>query len=395
MGGGRRTKWGFAIAALVVLVAFLAFGPAYLRHPNEVSLQAPSSPLPPPRVHEQRSDVRPRAVLGAESDDGPSKTDSPIEVDVCGKGKVPSEGDHWTNIYQYVLAVTQDATARWRTGLLDSSDNRARVVGLMLQSAEFRGADSAVEAEESKREMIQLAARTGDPAVYALAVTVCRGIFAGLSQPLDACQQISLFEWTRLDPDNAQPWIATAQAARNLGDVPAEASAFARAAASHEIRSPSEALVSVGLAMIPQDATPLERAAMAIDLVGYGSAFAQPLAQISRYCSADGIKQYEVQKECSAIAELLVDHGDSVIDFNFGRKLGERVGWPLERTRPVPAESAAPPGLSITDLLNPWSCQSASRINTYMEKRAKLGEIGMLKEQIERSSRRSAQSPDP
>jgi len=92
---------------------------------------------------------------------------------------------------------------------------------------------------------------------------------------------------------------------------------------------------------------------------------------------------------------LLVDHGDSVIDFDFGKKLGERVGWPLERTRPAPAGSEAPPGLSFTDLVNPWSCQSASRINTYMEKRTKLGEIGMLKEQIERSGRPSVQSPDP
>jgi hypothetical protein len=379
MSGGQKARRGVAAAGLVVVAILLVMGWVHRRQPHEVVVPAPASHLP-----QQRIDAPPRTISTAVASH--AETIVPAKgLEVCGLGKVTPATADASGINEYVTAATRKAYDRWKAALVNSSDYRARAVGLALQRFEFRADDSAVEAEESRDELIQLAAGAGDPAVYAIAVGLCRTALTDTVTE-GACQRISLSEWTRIDPDNAVPWIAAAQAARDKGDTQAESSAFARAAAAHRIDNSGESLLSFALAEIPSDATPLEKATLSIQAVGYEAAWGRPeLSEIARYCSEGAVKQDEIRTECSAVAELLVRHGGTVLNLGLGERIGERVGWPSERTSSIARERDAMVKFDAIDEHDPWSCQSVSRLNAYMEKRIHLGELAALRDQLERS----------
>jgi hypothetical protein len=126
----------------------------------------------------------------------------------------------------------------------------------------------------------------------------------------------------------------------------------------------SESLFSVGLTEIPQDVTPLERAAITTELFGYMAAWAQPgFREISEYCSAEALQQGNTRNECNAVAELMVDHRSTLLNSMMGAKIGERVGWPAERVSRLRGEREAMTGFDPISHEEPWSCQSVSRLN--------------------------------
>ncbi len=276
-------------------------------------------------------------------------------------------------IYEYVIDKAQRTYQRWKVSLLDSSNLRARATGLLLQRGEHLRGDSAESSEESRDG-------GSDPVVYAMAVALCS---KELSVAVNdgACQRISLAEWARVDSGNAVPWIAVAQAARARGDIQAEAAAFARAAEARKMVNPGESMSSFALAEVPQDATATEKAALATELIGYESAMAGPgLTEVMSYCSVAAVKQDDIRKECNAVAELLVGPGTTLLYLSLGGRLGERVGWPAERVRQIAAEKEELLQLAIRNEQNPWSCDTVSRINTFIVERARIGELDALRE---------------
>jgi hypothetical protein len=292
---------------------------------------------------------------------------------------VPATTADANDINQYVIATTREAYDRWKVTLLDSSDLRARAIGLVLQRAEFLRNNSAVQADESRDELVQLAAGGQDAAVYAVAAGLCR---TGLSDAdaAGSCQRITLTGWARLDPDNAVPWIAIAQSARARGDANAEASAFARAAAARTIDNSGESLLSFALSEMPRDATPLEKSALTIEFIGYETAWGRPeISEIGRYCSPTAVHQNATRKECNAVAELLVGPGTTMLYFSFGGTLGQRVGWPAERVRQVVDEKEALLQLETRNEQNLWSCDTVSRVNAFIVERERVGEIAALR----------------
>jgi hypothetical protein len=311
----------------------------------------------------------------------PSETSSEASaLEACGFRKVPATGDDASDWDQYTLAATQKTGQRWRESLLDSSDIRGRAIGLVLQRFEANQNGFTVQADESRDELVQLAVGGGDPAVYAIAAGACQ---TGLSDPVTtgACQRLSLTEWARLDSGNAVPWIAVAEAARTRGDVRAEAVAFAKAAESRKIDNFSESMLSFGLAEVPRDALPVERFSLTIELVGQEAAWGRPeLSEIMRYCSVAAVKQEDVHKECSAIAELLVGPGTTLLYYSIGGKLGDRVGWPAERVRQVAAEKDTLLQLEADMGSSLGSCDSISRVNAFTVERERVGELEALRE---------------
>jgi hypothetical protein len=330
-------------------------------------------------IAERRTDVPSRAASATAPPRAPT-AEPAGGIEVYGLGTVPPSTADASEINQYVIAATHGAYDRWKAVLLDGSDSRARAIGLVLQRIEFLRNGSAVQAEESRDELIQLAAGGTDPAVYAIAAGLCK---TGLSDAdtAGACQRISLAQWARLDPDNAVPWIAVAQGARTRGDTHAEASAFARAAAAHKIDNSGESLLSFAITEMPPDATPLEKSALTIELIGYEAAWARPeLSEILRYCSVAAVEQDETRKECKAVAELLVGPGTTLLNFVLGGGLGERVGWPAERVQQIAAEREALLRIESDNEQNLWSCETLSRVNEFIDKRLRQGEISALRE---------------
>ena len=331
MSGARKGKWGITLAALVVVTALLVTGWLHRSQSREVAASL-SSPAPAPHVAESRIRV-PRDAISAVPVSPHARTADPASnADVCGIQKVRPAGAAAEDINGGVVEATPEAHDRWKAALLDSPDTRARAVGLLLQRFESLREDSGVQAEESRDELVQLAAGGSDPALYAIAVGLCQTNGLSAAVTTGACRRISLTEWARTDPSNAMPWIAVAQAARARGDVQAEAAAFARAAEARRVRSPGESLLQFGLQEVPRDATPAEKASLSIELIGHETASIGPeLSEVMRYCSADAVKQTQIRKDCNAVAELFVGPETTLLYFSLGAKLGERVGWPAER----------------------------------------------------------------
>lgn len=347
--------------------------------PKRVVAVAPA-PAIPSRVA-KRPPVIPWPGTVAPADPPPSQaaSDSASGTEVCGFGRVPAATVPPDDINQYVFDKSQKTYQRWKASLLDSSNLRARAIGLLLQRGEHLRGDSVELSEVSRDELIQLAAGGSDPAVYALAVALCS---KQLSDAVDdgACQRISLTEWARVDPGNAVPWMAVAQAARARGDIQAEAVAFARAAEARKMVSPGDSMSSSGLTEVPQDATALEKTALSIELIGYEAALVAPgLHETMLYCSAAAVKQDEIRKECSAVAELLVGPGTTLLYFSLGAKLGERAGWPAVRVTELTAEKEALMQLQRSDEKNLWSCDTVARMNAFVNERARIGELAALR----------------
>ena len=383
MSGGRKGKWGIAVAALVVVATLLVMAWLHRRQAREV---AAISPPPPSHAVERRIDVFPPDVSSAKASRRAATAKPASGTEVCGFGNVPATTADANDINQFVIGKTRKAYERWKTVLLDSSDLRARAFGLVLQRAEFLRDDSASQADESRDELVQLAAGGQDAAVYAIAAGLCRTGLSDADADADAdaagaCQRISLTEWARLDPDNAVPWIAIAQDARTRGDTRAEASAFEHAAAARKIDNSGDSLLPFALSEMPRDATPVEKSALTNELIGYEAAWGRPeLSEISRYCSVAAVNQDQTRKECNAVAELLVSPGTTMLYFSFGGRLGERVGWPAERVRQIADEKEVLQQLENRNEQNPWSCDTVSRVNAFIVERERVGEIGALRE---------------
>lgn len=383
MSGGWKTKRGVVITVAVLVVSLLALTIGLTRR---ILWGVDVMLTPAPHIAgRRRFDLPPQKISATTPPVAPA-VESATGMQVCGLGRVlPATADA-DNINEYVEGVTREAHERWEAALFDSSDGRARAVGFVVQSFEYRRSNLLVQAEESRDELARLAATGKEPTVYALALGLCRTY---LSDPVTegACARLSLSEWTHVDPDNAEPWIAVAQAARRSGDLSAEASAFERAAAAHSMDNSSESLFSVGLTEIPQDVTPLEKAAITTEFFGYMAAWAQPgFREISEYCSAEALQQDNTRNECNAVAELLVDHRSTILNSMVGARVGERVGWPAERVSRLRGEREAMIGFDPISHQEPWSCQSVSRLNAYMERRMQVGEREAIREQLEHTA---------
>jgi hypothetical protein len=381
MSGARKRKWGITVAALVVVTTLLVTGWLHWSRRQEVAASLSSSAPPAPHVAESRFRIPRDAIPAASAPTHAPSADSASNVDVCGIQKARPAGADAEDVNDDVIAATRETHDRWKAALLDSPDTRARAVGLLLQRFESLRDDSAVQAEESRDELVQLAAGGSDPALYAIAVGLCQTNEVSDAVTTGACQRISLTEWSRTDPGNAMPWIAVAQAARARGDFQAEAAAFTRGAEARTMRSPGESMFQFGLQEVPRDATPAEKASLSIELIGQEVAFIGPeLSEVMRYCSADAIKQTQIRKDCTAVAELLVGPETTLLYFSLGAKLGERVGWPVERVHQLTDEKEELLRLAASNTLIPRSCDAISRINTFINERERLGEIGALRE---------------
>lgn len=66
-------------------------------------------------------------------------------------------------VFQHVGALTKGAVARWLSALQNSDDLRARVAVLLLEGKVTGGDSLRPVQEQTRNELVQLAARSGDP----------------------------------------------------------------------------------------------------------------------------------------------------------------------------------------------------------------------------------------
>jgi hypothetical protein len=241
--------------------------------------------------------------------------------------------------------------------------------------------------ERSRDELVALAVGAGDPAVYALALSACN---TDSTPPGGTCQQLSVTEWARLDPDNAMPWMLLAGEAQARHDAVAASRDFDRAAESHKVDSYDYSLFAYAEPEMPRDATTLERWYLTVQAVGFDSAMRTPLAPTLRYCNSAPWDAH-VKEQCSAVAEVLISHSTTLADYAIGVGLGARMGWSAARVRDLNAQRDAWMQLGVSDAQGDekdlWSCAVVEKNNSHMTRRLQDGELAALREQMEESGK--------
>jgi hypothetical protein len=314
-------------------------------------------------------------------------------LEICGLGRVPLDTRDPFAAGRFLAGHTDEAGRRWLKALLNSDDVRARGTGLFLESklmrirANEQGSDPFQPLEDQSRDaLVQLAIGANDPAVYAMAVYACTADTQPV--PSASCQQISLDKWAALDADNAVPWLLAARQARARNDAATEAAAFARAANAHKTDGYNFSLYAFAEPELPIDATPLDRAYLAIELIGIESAVGSlQYRSASLHCSDAAMQDDAVRQQCAALAELFVSKGTNLLDLGFGTRLGARAGWSKARVASLMDErdglmqliAQVGPGNSNEH----WTCDAVSRGNAYMNQWARLGELGAARDALE------------
>jgi hypothetical protein len=311
---------------------------------------------------------------------------------ICGFGNVSIDHDddeHQDTAHQYVGELTNGVAARWVSALQNSGNLPARAAGLLLEGKVTTGGDPSYPVLEQTRDaLVQLAEGTVDPAVYAMAMSMC-DTYSGIELN-DACQSISVQRWAQMDPTNAVPWLLLAGEARKRHSLGEEAEAFSNAAKSTKVDTYRDSLYGFAEPELPEDATPLERSYLATEVSGVEAGMSTPqYLAVDQHCSVGALQDRKVRQECNAVAQLLAFRGGDLLDLSMGRIIGARVGWPSDRVNELLQQrnalmqvirQATPSDNSIR-----WTCEGVSQVNAYMDQRARLGEVGAANELLQRS----------
>jgi hypothetical protein len=378
--GPRKWISGFVIAALIAAGYWFWGRPS---PPARTPASAPSPALSP--AHTQPPNL-PWPVSAAASAAKSDTRDHSGEIEVCGVGKVKFDRDDWTATGKLFDTLTKKPRMLWLSALQNSDDYRARATGLYLEGMLDRD-EPQKDPEAARDELVQLALKTREPAVFALAIAKCsKGVedFAP-----GACPQLTLDQWTRADPDNAVPWLQLAAQARIEYNSAAEAAAFAHAAQAHRYESYNWSMFEFARAAMPDGVTAAEQWFLTEQILGAEAAMPIPYITEFRYCSRETVSDATVLGQCNAMADLLVNKSKTLLELGIGKSLAARIGWPAEitdgLTQQIQASMQALNQITPSDPDDQWSCDSVARGNAYMSEFQRLGERGLAAEAIERS----------
>ena len=279
------------------------------------------------------------------------------------------------------------AAAVW-LGLVGSDADRLAMLGAVsgCNGAECEASRQATaRVAEGRDTLARMAATTNDPQVYALAFNTC-----GRAQPTaGACQLLSAEQWARLDPDNATPWLVVLTQAAQRRDVAAQNEALFRLSASRRSDQYFFALPGLLLAHLPGDEASLPAALiLATEAIGVEAARSLPGYQdLVALCRPPALRDSNRRQLCSAAADLLVERSDTLLDRGVGIGLGRNLGWSAERLDRLRGEQTA--YLETTTAKEAdaplGGCAEIKRDVATVERRARLGEVGAMREWVAQS----------
>jgi hypothetical protein len=367
----RPRKW---ISALLVAIV-LGFG-LWLRQrqssPVASGPTAAARSVPAPLTSSWPAGISNAALQAV------TKREHSDEIEVCGVGKVKLDRDDLAAAGEYLDALTKNPRLRWLAALRNSDEYRAHATGLYLEDV-FERDSAHTDAETARDELVQLAAATKDPAIFALAYIKCRNV----------CTQPILDDWIRADADNAVPWLELAAKARREGDGTGEAAAMAHAAHAHQYQAYNWFLFDFAQAAMPTEVAATDRWILTTQLIGVEAAMPMPYQPLFQYCSRDAQSDVAVQQQCNALAELIVSKAGTLLELSVGKSLGARVGWSAQRVEQLTQEMKA--SMQVINQMTggepkeQWNCDSVARGNAYMSRLEKLGERGLARQAIEGS----------
>ncbi|MEP6875705.1 MAG: hypothetical protein ABI887_15200 [Burkholderiales bacterium] len=326
------------------------------------------------------------------------------EIELCGGlwVKTRADGNIDDDDFKRVLRLPEERARMLEALRAESSEfARAAAIRLALIGSEPpplpEGATTCEPAQcevqrryatrfaEARDALAQMATTTRDPQVYALAFNNCQ-----VSQPSEgACQLVSAEQWARLDPGNATPWLFVLQQAGQQRDAATQNEALHRIATSTRSDQFFFRLSRLVIDHVPDDdASALVALTLASEVFGIEVAYALPGYQtLLEQCRGSALRDANRRQTCNAVAEFLVERGDTLLERNIGVRLGAQVGWPAERVERLRGESVAyQASRESANNFNPTStCADIRRDLEYVRLNARRGEAGALREWVAES----------
>jgi hypothetical protein len=360
--------------------------------------QALPSALPPSTPRARPGATSPPAVAGeTRSADVPKPAAN--EAEVCGLGIVKVTEQDPAGIGRIPQALRRATQERMWSLMQSSGDERVRAAGWLLESrlraargADAQRADANADVSRAIDQLARLAAGSRDALVYRLAMEGCHSPSSG-RPPAPACQLLSTEQWTRLDPDNAIPWMTLAGVSRERGDASAEAEAMYRASIASTSNAHWGVLPRVVSQALPADLPTLGKTIAVHDAWAMQGVVALPLLAgaraASQFCSSEALRDSNRRQTCELLANVLVDKGKTAVDVNIGLSVRERLGWPKERVQAMRDEQQALLDASGQHLsqAGELSCEGVQRMTQWASLTDQLGELGAAREVFRRSGR--------
>lgn len=265
------------------------------------------------------------------------------QVELCGHGRYTAVPFPFP---RDVEQGAERAVARLVERLLRSDLERDRARGLFLSSHgprlwelsplciadSSRCADArSPERAQRRRALAELAERSRDPAVYALALLNCEQANSGSP----ACARLTYAAWAERDPLNRVAWMGV-----RPGDGAAERRAWLARIAEAKGSEPYTGLLFSLLA--EPELREVGQAVRTLILLDFSVAFAP--AHSGSYGSwgecREGASEPGIRQVCERIAERLVNEPGNLLDFMTGRHLGKQMGWSEARIAALREESS-------------------------------------------------------
>jgi hypothetical protein len=377
---GRVIRIGLTWVAVVVVLLVLLPSP-----PREEPVVArwPDAELPLPYAP-AASRAAPRAAPAASA---PARTavaavTATREIEACGGRRLKVAGDKPVDTDLLDQVDTRDLRLRSVTAMRYGGE-AARAGAMLLESA-----------GPAALETVANAAATGhDARAYGLAFRACG---TARSSARGACQLVTADQWSRLDPDNAVPWLFVAAQAQQRGDAAGVSEAMQRVAKAKRADDGAGVLSSLVLQHAPRDdASLLPTVRLLADAVAQQAAWNAPAWNIAHtFCSDAAVRDPARRQTCSDIADLLVQRSTTLVEHGNGAAIGKRIGWSDEKLQALKTERDAIAEVNArADSIegDAFSCAWARRSIAHSRSVAEQGEVEAGRVAIRQSGRDAEQ----
>lgn len=406
--GSQRRNVPAALAGVALLVAasVLWFGSGEAPPEASVAVVAESPPELPLLQQPVAAASAPKTVIAVET------VGIAEEVQVCGGRWVvlapDGKPDEAALEAAMLKAIDQVGAAAVATMLASPSPRSraaahyflagrstfARDGGGCADEACKRLLDGWRAAAEGQRDALaRIAQTTDDPQIYAWAYRTCRGAPAG--RP-DACQQVQAAQWARLDPDNAEPWLAVANEASVRKDAAALDDAMFHIAAATRNHSRWGALAAALVDRAAQaDADLIGVQRVIVQAMGIESVDATGFVSLSGYCDARSLVEPNRRETCDRVATMLTDRSTTMLARDIGISMGRRLGWPADRLLSLSQQRDAGQQASLlrgsASTSDPLSCEALRAEIGNAREIAEFGEIEKVRRDVAASGKSVAQ----
>lgn len=304
------------------------------------------------------------------------------QEEVCGFGFVQTNVQKPDAFAHIPDLLKKHAEQKAFNSMISSPDERVQAAGLLLKERAAQG--DATQGSGSADHLAQIARRSSDPVVYAIALEACGMQQAGTSTP--GCDSLSATQWAQLEPTNAAPWLRLAQEAQASGDTSGLAEAIYRITQAERIDWHANDAAVLAMQALPEGTGSLARTVMIHEAwsaqVNWTPASYQGLLQ---FCELSGdVNRAQV---CNDAAKLFVRAGTTPAELRAGIRIGQNLGWDAQRVEDLRLRrdvlSLAVANAPFYE--HPYSCASVRELQNWSAAQQQAGELGAAQLLLQRS----------